>query len=190
MSPRALRLASAVASFALLALVPLATSAQTTIQGTGQPARESTTDLARYPRSHVAAADSLLMASNMETMLAGMAERTVQSQLQAMPQLAPFADIFREFMFEQMDWKVLRPEFLALYVQTFSESELREVTAFYRTPLGQKLLAKSPELMARAMELSNRRVQAAMPRMLERIQARAAELQREGKPLTAPPGTP
>lgn len=180
----------AVALGILAAATPRLTTAQAST-----PAPDTTTrvpSLAGYAPSHIAAAESLLAAANMEKMLGDMTEQSIQAQIQAMPQMAQFADILREFMKEQMDWKALKPEFVALYVQTFTEPELREVAAFYRTPIGQKMLAKTPELMSRGMALSQRRMQAAMPRMFERIQARAAELQKQGKltPPDAPPKRP
>lgn len=38
-----------------------------------------------------------------------------------------------------------------LYARNYSVAELKELTAFYRTPLGQKMLALSPRLAAESM---------------------------------------
>jgi hypothetical protein len=35
---------------------------------------------------------------------------------------------------------------IALYVQTFTEDELKQLTTFYRSPIGQKAADKMPEL--------------------------------------------
>ena len=37
-----------------------------------------------------------------------------------------------------------------LYAQRFTTAELKELVAFYRTPLGRKLASKLPELMGEA----------------------------------------
>ena len=37
--------------------------------------------------------------------------------------------------------------FVVLYAQRFTEPELKQIVAFYRSPLGQKLLADEPTLM-------------------------------------------
>jgi len=47
---------------------------------------------------------------------------------------------------------------------------VRELIAFYQTPLGQKMLAKMPRLMATTNELVTRRVQAATPQLMQRLQ--------------------
>ena len=41
----------------------------------------------------------------------------------------------------------LSRQLIDVYVKEFSESEIRELLAFYRTPIGKKALAKMPQLM-------------------------------------------
>ncbi|AWL04061.1 DUF2059 domain-containing protein [Massilia oculi] len=43
-----------------------------------------------------------------------------------------------------------------LYARNYSVAELKELTAFYRTPLGQKMLALSPRLAAESMAAGQR----------------------------------
>jgi hypothetical protein len=100
---------------------------------------------------------------------------TLDQQIQQMPQLAPYRNVLESFYREQMDWKTLEPEFTKLYLDVFSESELREMIAFYQTPLGQKMQAKMPLLMAKSSELTTRRLQAAMPQLTQKLQAAMRE---------------
>jgi hypothetical protein len=57
-------------------------------------------------------------------------------------------------------------EMVPLYAETYTLEEIRQLTAFYTSPLGQKMQAKMPELMSRSMEISQRvmmpRIQKAM----------------------------
>jgi hypothetical protein len=57
-------------------------------------------------------------------------------------------------------------EMVPLYAETYTLDEIRQLTAFYASPLGQKMQAKTPELMSRSMEISQRvmmpRIQKAM----------------------------
>lgn len=57
-------------------------------------------------------------------------------------------------------------EMVPLYAETYTLDEIRQLTAFYTSPLGQKMQARAPELMARSMEISQRvmmpRIQKAM----------------------------
>jgi hypothetical protein len=47
-------------------------------------------------------------------------------------------------------------EMVPAYAETYTLDEIRQLTAFYASPLGQKMLAKMPQLMARSMEIGNR----------------------------------
>lgn len=53
-------------------------------------------------------------------------------------------------------------EMVPLYANTYTVDEIRQLSAFYQSPLGQKMLANMPKLMAQSMEISNRIM---MPRM-------------------------
>lgn len=53
-------------------------------------------------------------------------------------------------------------EMVPVYAETYTLDEIRQLTAFYDSPIGQKMLAKMPQLMARSMEIGNRVM---MPRM-------------------------
>jgi hypothetical protein len=44
----------------------------------------------------------------------------------------------------------------AIYARNFSTEELRELTVFYRGPLGQKLLQKQPTVMQESMAMGQR----------------------------------
>jgi hypothetical protein len=92
-----------------------------------------------------------------------------------MPQLAPYQSILADFYHEQLSWSVLEPEYTRLYQEVFTEAELREMIAFYQTPLGQKMLARMPTLMTKSNELASRRIQAAMPQLMQRLQAAMQE---------------
>ena len=50
----------------------------------------------------------------------------------------------------------------------FTESELRELTEFYASPIGQKYLSKQPELALAAMEVTGE--------MMRDVQARLKEI--------------
>jgi hypothetical protein len=85
--------------------------------------------------------------------------------------LAEYEDVIDAFYAEQFSWTTLEPEFIQLYVEVFTEAELRELTAFYRTELGQKMLLRLPEVMQRSMAITQARLQEALPQLMERLQA-------------------
>ena len=47
-------------------------------------------------------------------------------------------------------------EMVPLYAETYTLDEIHQLSAFYASPLGQKMLANMPTLMSRSMEISNR----------------------------------
>jgi hypothetical protein len=61
-------------------------------------------------------------------------------------------------------------EMVPLYAETYTLDEIRQLTAFYKSPLGQKIQATMPVLMKRSMEISQRV-------MLPRIQKAMAQSQ-------------
>ena len=50
----------------------------------------------------------------------------------------------------------------AIYAGTFSAEEMRQVTAFYRTPVGQKFLDKVPDILQQSMVLGQKFAQRLM----------------------------
>jgi uncharacterized protein len=125
-------------------------------------------------RSHVEAAESLLDLLDMDRMLRQSTDAMLRMQQEQNPMLAQFDDIMREFLERYLSWEELRPEYVRLYTDIYSEAELREMQAFYRTPLGQRMIATMPELMIRSSEISQRRMQAHMPELMRRLMERAS----------------
>jgi hypothetical protein len=64
-----------------------------------------------------------------------------------------------------MEWTRLKEEFATLYVSVYTEAELRELTTFYKSALGQKMLDKMPQLLQQSMQLAQRHLQESMPRL-------------------------
>jgi len=73
---------------------------------------------------------------------------------------------------EEMSWENLEPEFSRLYASVYTEAELRELAEFYRSPLGQKFIAKMPELQQATMEWMT----GFMGRFQQRINEMSAEM--------------
>lgn len=60
-------------------------------------------------------------------------------------------------------------ETIDIYARTFTEGELREIQAFYGSPLGKKLLEKQPELMRECIAMSQRLLVQKMPALFQRM---------------------
>lgn len=135
------------------------------------PALEAQTQKTAGDSAARAAVKQLMEVSRVREMTEQTADVMLKSQLEQMPQLGPYANILRDFYREQLGWAVLEPDLTQVYLEVFSESELRELIAFYQSPLGKKMLDKMPVLLAKSNELTSKRMQAAMPKLMERLEA-------------------
>jgi uncharacterized protein len=71
--------------------------------------------------------------------------------------------------------KLLITKMDAIYASVYSEAELKAMVAFFKSPEGQSMMAKQPQIMAQIMPLVQEMQQSLMPKMQKLIQeARAA----------------
>ncbi len=61
----------------------------------------------------------------------------------------------------------LKPLFLKVYMDTYTEEELDGILAFYKSPAGQAFVAKTPQLMQRSMQLMQEQMANVQPRLEE-----------------------
>ncbi len=70
-----------------------------------------------------------------------------------------------EFVKKELNWSVLEPRLVQMYVGVYSEEELRGLNEFYRTPLGQKFIAKTPEIMAASSQMTMELFRELLPKL-------------------------
>lgn len=66
---------------------------------------------------------------------------------------------------QSLGWSALEPDYVKLYVATYSESEIEGILAFYKSAAGQAMLAKSPQLTKGAMQIVHGRMSAFQPKI-------------------------
>ena len=93
------------------------------------------------------------------TRLAEAGAEAMMGPVRENPELAPYEDVFRAWIRMVFASGDFESELVRLYMGAFSEAELRELAAFYKTPIGQKAIATLPELMKQGAELGMRRGQ-------------------------------
>jgi hypothetical protein len=113
--------------------------------------------------------------------LAKQAGNAMVAQMASNPALAPYQDVFTDWVQKIFAGDTLDVEMVRIYVATFSESELRQLIAFYKTPIGQKALQKMPELMQKGMAIGQKLAQDHMPELQAAIAARKRELDKAQK---------
>lgn len=76
----------------------------------------------------------------------------------------------------EFSWQVLKPDFVRLYAETFDQAEVDGMIEFYKSPLGQSLIAKMPQVLNRSMQVTQARLAAAMPKLQAAVAAAIAEV--------------
>lgn len=127
---------------------------------------------AQLPASHREAAMDLLVAMRVPETLQASMNAALQSQLQGNPQMRSLEPVLRDFLAKYITWDALKDQYADIYANAFSEDELREMAAFYRTETGQKLARLTPALLRQGIELGDRAVQQHLPELQQMIEQR------------------
>jgi len=72
-------------------------------------------------------------------------------------------DAIRKFFTTNVKWEEIRPTYAKAYAAEFTEAELTELLAFYESPTGKKLAAKSSGLSADAAKAMKDKLSSKMP---------------------------
>lgn len=76
---------------------------------------------------------------------------------------------------EELSWSSMKPDFVALYREVYTQEEIDAQIAFYRSPAGQSILDKTPAVMQRSIALTQARMQAFYPRLKAALEQALAE---------------
>ena len=125
----------------------------------------------------VTQADKMIDAvySQMDTMFANMAKNMGITEAQK-PIAEKYMKRITQLMREELVWDKLKTQMVGAYVAVYTEDEIKEITAFYKSPAGVKMIAKMPELMQASMQITQNQMQQIMPKIQALSQEMAAEL--------------
>jgi hypothetical protein len=84
-------------------------------------------------------------------------------------------------MKEVLDWNKLEPMYVRVYQKSFTQQEIDNLIAMYKTPAGQTLLAKMPVVLQNTMTEMQQLMQPIMQRIERTQQKIMAEIQAEKK---------
>jgi hypothetical protein len=62
-----------------------------------------------------------------------------------------------------ISWEKMRPQYVKLYEETFSDDEVNGMLAFYESPSGRAMLAKMPALVGKIMEVAQAQMKDVLP---------------------------
>ena len=88
--------------------------------------------------SHRAAAESLLTLMDMDNLLNQSIDQMLDMQVKQNPAIGQFKAQMKTFLSKYMSWASMKDDMIKIYMDEFTEQELKELLAFYQTPLGKK----------------------------------------------------
>ncbi len=90
---------------------------------------------------------------------------------------------------QALGWETVKPDLIQAYADDFTVAELKEVDAFYHTPVGQKLVDKQPALTEKLGRTMQQRTRALIPAIRQKIQVATAKTRPTPPPAPVPAGT-
>ena len=116
--------------------------------------------------THRAAAEEFLLLTNADKILKPMLEQMAVMmkqqfvQMGAPEELRPVLNKYSrkllKVMEEEFEWGKIKNDYIDIYVKTFTEKEIREISDFYKSPIGKKYVEKIPQLMQESMAISQK----------------------------------
>ena len=120
--------------------------------------------------SHYKAAEELMQTMDMKRNIEESLQQMLTLQLKGNPALQPMEASLKAFFSKYMSWEALKEDYIGIYMKEFTEKELKDMTAFYKTDTGKKLAAKQSTLTLQGAQLGQSKVQAHMGELQQMMQ--------------------
>jgi len=121
--------------------------------------------------SHLQEVETLFRLTQMERKINESVEDLLSAQIRQSPDLGRHQAAVRAFLERTIGWVALRPDLTAMYLGAFTEEELKQMNAFYVTPVGQKVLTRVPDLVEERNRLATQRLQDHIGELQRELQA-------------------
>lgn len=83
---------------------------------------------------------------------------------------------FVRIMSDESSWEKMRPMYVQLYQETFTQEEIDGLLAFYQSPAGQALINKMPQVTRNVMSMTQARLMPMMQKFREATQQSLMEI--------------
>ena len=111
-------------------------------------------------QSHLEQVEILFKLTRMEQKINDSVDSVAQLQLRQNPDLdAAKRQQLMAFLERYIGWNAVRADLYEMYMQTFTEEELKTINDFYITTTGQKVIVIVPQLVQERNRLSMQRLQ-------------------------------
>jgi len=104
-----------------------------------------------------------------EAMLPIVDQMSSQLQLDA-KEKEQLKNIYRDWFENDLDRKAMKEGMVKIYAEAFTAEEINGLNKFYSSPIGQKFLEKTPELMRLGAQIGMEEAQKKQGKLMERLQ--------------------
>lgn len=147
---------------------------------------------------------TVMRLDHMMDRLMGAVRQQTETMMRSMPgmeQMTPeqkritddFEKKIMDAAMESVGWKAMEPDMVNLYVSTYSTQEIDGLIAFYKSPVGQAYLDKTPELTQKSMQITQQKVVTLQPKLRELVEEYRKQIEaaapKSGGTTTAPEKT-
>jgi uncharacterized protein len=128
-------------------------------------------------RTHYRAAEECLLAMRTKENIEQSIDEQLKYQIKNQPGLVEYKVILKRFLLKYMGWTSMKNDLIRLYVEAFSESELRDLIKFYRTSIGQKMLQQQSVLAQKGALIGTKKVNDHLEELTSMVKAEAARIE-------------
>jgi hypothetical protein len=122
----------------------------------------------------VKAATELMQVMHADKTLHDQISAAFDVQIQNNPAMVPYRGAMQQFADKYLTWDAIGPQLTTAYAEVFTESELKDLIAFYKTPTGQKLSSQQATLSAKGQAIGLAVVQAHQGELADLIRRQQA----------------
>ena len=105
------------------------------------------------------AAKKLLEEMGLKKVYENAVNNSTKRLVNANPAFEKIKDKIKAFYEKNIGWDVMKEDLAKLYAKYFSKKELEDITAFYKTPTGKKVLSKMGQLTYEGQMLTRKRLE-------------------------------
>jgi uncharacterized protein len=127
--------------------------------------------------SRVAKAQELVQVAKMDQGFKQMLDRAQASvkaqtvrQEPAGADKAAIEEKISQILSQQLNWELLKAQYVKVYADTYTEEELEGIVSFYKSPAGQAWFAKSPQVGDKARQVTQQAIQEAQAQIRKVIE--------------------
>ena len=95
------------------------------------------------------AAEDLLVVMNVQQTMDDAIDQMIDMQMKANPQMAPMSNVLKQWAAKVLSYASLKDELIKIYAGELTEDELKQLAAFYKTPVGKRWIEAMPKINAK-----------------------------------------